>query len=158
MCATLAISAWSRPCACWRPASVFSRSCSFPRTLTNTRACRRSGLVSTAVTVTNPMRGSFSPSAIRAERISRRASLTLRMRSPATLLPQYVVRGNNAAFETHAFRKLTEHVTLQVVGRVFERTEVPADQGSGQRRALPELVMVGLGDRRAEALSKLGLQ
>ena len=49
-------------------------------TLTYTRAERRSGLVSTEVTVTNPMRGSSSSVAIADPITSRMSSLTLLMR------------------------------------------------------------------------------
>src|SRR4051794_41070454 len=158
MCMTRLISACSRPWACWSPASESSRSRLFPKTLTNTRAWRRSGLVSTAVTVTKPMRGSLRPSAIRAERTSRRASFTLRMRSVATLLSQYVVRRSDTASEVHGLRKLPKHITLQVVHRLFQGTEVPPDERGRHGRALPEVVMVGLRDRCAEAALQLCLQ
>src|SRR6185312_16544053 len=62
--------------------SVASRSVSSPRTLTKTFAVRRSGLVSTPVTVTNPRRGSES-SEIVAATTSRTASSTRRIRAPA---------------------------------------------------------------------------
>ena len=52
--------AWRTPCEELRPASVASRSASSPSTLTWTFAARRSGLVWTEVTVTNPIRGSSS--------------------------------------------------------------------------------------------------
>src|SRR3954468_18243251 len=158
MCMTLATSAWSTPCARCSPASDSPRSCLFPRTLTNTRAWRKSGLVSTAVTVTKPIRGSLSPSAMRADRTSRRASLTLRMRSPGTLLPQYVFCGNDAALEANGFGKLREHVALEVVPRAFEWSEVTADECGGQRGPLPEIVVIGLRDRGAEAAMQLGFQ
>ena len=51
---------WRKPCAERRPSRALSRSDSLPSTLTNTRAARRSGEVSTSVTVTKPIRGSFS--------------------------------------------------------------------------------------------------
>ena len=72
------------------PASARARLAS-PSTLTKTRAWRRSGLVSTAVTVTNPMRGSLRPSASRADRTSLTASFTRLMRSPATLVPHELI-------------------------------------------------------------------
>src|SRR3954465_5370335 len=131
MCVTRAISAWSKPWACCKPASESSRSRFLPRTLTNTRAWRRSGLVSTAVTVTKPMRGSLRPSAIRAERTSRRASLTLRMRSAATLLPQYVEHGSDTAFEPDCFWKLREDVALQVVHGALDQAQVAPDHACG---------------------------
>src|SRR5215211_1160934 len=63
-----------------RPARLASRSASPPSTLTYTRAERRSGLVSTEVTVTNPIRGSSSSLVIADPITSRMSSLTLLMR------------------------------------------------------------------------------
>src|SRR4051794_16522750 len=97
------------------------------------------------------MRGSLRPSAIRAERTSRRASFTLRIRSAATLLPQYVLRGSDTAFEANCVWKLREDVALEVIHRTFQRTEIASDQARRQRRPLPEIVMIGLGDAGAEA-------
>ena len=57
---------------------------SFPSTLTKTRACRRSGEVSTPVTVTKPILGSFS-SRSASESTWRTASFTLRIRSATAL-------------------------------------------------------------------------
>jgi len=45
--------------ACWSAFMVMSRSAGWPMTLTQIRAVLRSGAVSTSVTVTNPMRGSW---------------------------------------------------------------------------------------------------
>ena len=53
---------------------------SLPSTLTNTTAWRRSGDVSTPVTVTKPIRGSFSSSSA-SDSTCRSDSLTLRIRS-----------------------------------------------------------------------------
>ena len=69
-----------------RPASAAATPSS-PSTDTKTRARRRSGAVSTAVTVTNPTRGSLSLRVIASDRTSRTASSTRRMRSPVTLAP-----------------------------------------------------------------------
>src|SRR3954452_24025145 len=77
------------PCAAASPSSVFARLASEPSTLTKTRACRRSGEVSTPVTVTKPIRGSFS-SPTPTETTSRTASLTRRILSP--------IRGIQAVF------------------------------------------------------------
>src|SRR4051794_13091914 len=104
------------------------------------------------------MRGALRPSAIRADNTSRRASLTLRMRSPGTLLPHYVGCGNDTASEVHGFRELRDHVTLEVVCRPLQRTQVASHERSGQRRALPQVVMIGLGDRGAKTSLQLGLQ
>src|SRR3954470_12129139 len=68
------------------PSSVASRSSSPPSTLTNTLAARRSGLVSTEVTVTKPMRGSFNSPATAIPTTSRSTSLMRRIRGPAMLL------------------------------------------------------------------------
>ena len=132
-----------------------ARAASSPSTLTYTRACRRSGLVSTEVKVTNPMRGSLSPSAIRAERTSRTASLTLRMRSKATLMQ--VLGRYELAFHTGPVGKHPPHVAFDLGGPILEQAGVAADERSGQARALPEVMMVGLGDGRAEAPLKLRL-
>ena len=70
-----------------------SRSASPPSTLTYTRAVRRSGLVSTAVTVTNPIRGSFSSVAMASPRTSRITSLTRRIRAVAIAVPTITARG-----------------------------------------------------------------
>ena len=59
---------------------LLSRFFSPPSTLTNTTAWRRSGEVSTPVTVTNPILGSFSSSSA-SDRTWRSDSLTLRIRS-----------------------------------------------------------------------------
>src|SRR3954452_22944486 len=68
------------------PSSVASRSSSSPSTLTNTLAVRRSGLVSTEVTVTKTMRGSLNSPEIAAPTTSRSTSLMRRMRGPGMLL------------------------------------------------------------------------
>ena len=64
-----------------------SRSSSLPSTLTYTFAVRRSGLVSTEVTVTKPMRGSLKSSEIAVPTTSRSTPLMRRMRSPAIPTP-----------------------------------------------------------------------
>ena len=78
-----AIADWSTPCADASALSVDSRVASSPSTLTKTRAERRSGLVSTAVMVTNPIRGSSSSVEIESPITSRMTSLTRLMRSVA---------------------------------------------------------------------------
>src|SRR5207247_34428 len=67
------------PCAASRPARLCCCSSSEPRTLTKTRACRKSGEVSTPVTVTNPILGSLS-SPTASDNTWRTASLTRRLR------------------------------------------------------------------------------
>src|SRR5688572_17695112 len=71
--------AWRTPCEELRPEMVASRFLAEPRTLTKTFACRRSGLVSTPVIVTNPIRGSFS-SPRDSDRTWRTDSFTRRIR------------------------------------------------------------------------------
>ena len=78
-------------CACSSPrdgaqaGDRLVRSSGSPSTLTNTRAALRSGLVSTEVTVTNPMRGSFRSPAMCDERTSLIASFTRRILGGAIL-------------------------------------------------------------------------
>ena len=86
---------WITPCEERRPSSVASRCSSSPSTLTCTLAARRSGLVSTEVTVTKPMRGSLNSVAIAAPTTSRSTSLMRRMRgrghpiTPASARPAW---------------------------------------------------------------------
>src|SRR5437016_2265899 len=104
------------------------------------------------------MRGSLRPSAIRVERTSRSASFTRRMRSPGTLLPQNLARRNHPALEADPVGELGLDVALHVIRRSIERAGVAADEARGQRRALPQVVMIGFRHRGAEALLELGLQ
>src|SRR5215208_2294625 len=144
--------AWRNPCEEARPSSVVARSSSLPSTLTCTRAWRRSGLVSTAVTVTNPMRGSLKPSDIRLERTSLTASFTLRMRSVDTLAPhRQVFAGEQAALHARPVREARLGVAAEAPAALAERAGLAAHECGGQRGALPELVVVGLGDGRSEA-------
>jgi hypothetical protein len=66
------------------------------------------------------------------------------MRSPGTLLPQGLGRREQPALEPDTVRKL--------------RLGVATDEAGGERRALPERVVIGLGDRRAKATLKLRLE
>ena len=138
-----------------RPASRRARASS-PSTLTYTRAWRRSGLVSTEVTVTNPMRGSLSPSAIRAERTSRTASFTLRMRSGAILVK--VLRRYELAFHTCALGKHPPARSARRSAAIPQRPASRPTSAAVSLGALPELVMIGLGHRCAEAPLQLRLQ
>ena len=106
----------------------------------------RSGLVSTEVKVTKPMRGSLSPSAIRAERTSRTASFTLRMRSKATLMQ--VLGRYELAFHTGSVGKHPPHVAFDLGGPILEQTGVAADECCREPGALPQVVVRGLGDAR----------
>src|SRR4051812_34243912 len=158
MRSSLASWAWSTPCEEASPSSVAWRSGSSPSTLTNTRAWRRSGLVSTAVTVTNPMRGSFSPSASRAERTSRTASLTRRMRSAGILAVQKLFARHQGSFHANPVGKHRLHITLEVGRSVRDRSRPRTDKRSGDGGPLPQVVMIGLGNGGAEALVQLRLQ
>src|SRR4051794_19479079 len=125
---------WLLICACrkpreWRsPASASSRADSSPSTLKYTRALRRSGLVSTPVTVTKPMRGSFRPAASCAERTSLTASFTLRILALAILdhppsgiaqdLSHHVVGRGEPALDPHALGKLRLDVAGELGCRV----------------------------------------
>src|SRR4051812_43710500 len=152
MRSSLASWAWSTPCEEASPSSVAWRSGSSPSTLTYTRAWRRSGLVSTAVTVTNPIRGSFRPSAIRAESTSRTASLTRLMRSPATLvLPEYFFSRCDAPLHPCPVGETEEHIALELGRSLRQPSGFPPDERSGQGSPLPQIVMRCLRDRRSEA-------
>src|SRR6266540_4680663 len=110
---SLARRAWRTPCAEARPASVPSRLRSEPRTLTKTRAWRRSVEVSTPVTVTNPIRGSFSSPSASAS-VSRIASFTRLIRS--------VIRAHKLPLAPDD----VEVLAVQVAHRVIEeRIELP---------------------------------
>src|SRR3954463_1165018 len=128
MRSSLFIRAWRKPGQCLRPAVGASRAASSPRTLTYTRALRRSGVVSTPVTVTKPMRGSFRPAASCAERTSLTASFTLRILAPAILdhppagnvdtrahsATEHLVARDQAALHAYAVRELRDHVALEL--------------------------------------------
>src|SRR5438094_3755411 len=140
--------AWRTPWAEVRPASELTRLLSEPRTLTKTRAWRRSGEVSTPVTVTNPMRGSLSSTSASASD-SRIASLTRRIRS-----------GIGAHYLSLGAHELVL-LSVQIADRLFEQllrlAVLAGDAGHGQPGALPEGVVVDHGHRRAEAVLELRL-
>src|SRR4029450_5710933 len=144
-----AIRPWSTPCAASSPASVCSRFFSDPRTLTKTCAWRRSGDVSTPVTVTNPIRGSrSSPTA--SARTSCTAALTRRIRS--------LTGGHHLPLDTDQLVLLS----VQVANRFFEQPSrlavLAGDAGHGQPAPLPELVVVDLGHGCPEAVLQLRLR
>src|SRR3954453_16743654 len=128
MRSSLLITAWRKPFEWRRPASASSRAASSPSTLKYTRALRRSGLVSTPVTVTKPMRGSFRPAASCAERTSLTASFTLRILPLAILdhppafkvqvLSQHVLGRDEAAKDPAAQGELRVDVALEICCRV----------------------------------------
>src|SRR3954469_7866176 len=165
---------WLLICACrkpreWRsPASASSRSSSSPSTLKYTRALRRSGLVSTPVTVTKPMRGSFRPAASCAERTSLTASFTLRILALAILdhppafkvhvLSQHVLGRDEAALDPHALGKLRVDVALELGCRVGDHGGSAPHERRRERAALPQVVVVGLRDGGPETLLQVRLQ
>src|SRR4051794_33467596 len=156
MCSSLLISAWRKPRECRRPAMASSRAASSPSTLTYTRAARRSGLVSTPVTVTKPMRGSLRPAARCEDRTSRTASLTRRIRAPGIL--EHFLAGNERSLYENALGKLRLDIAPELgPGVVHDRRRSP-HESSGERGALPQVVMVGLRDGGAEAALQLRLQ
>src|SRR6185437_8457761 len=154
-----------KPCAERRPVRLSDRTCSSPRTLTNTRAWRRSGLVLTPVTVTNPTRGSWRSLAIASLSTSRTASSTRRMRPSAILsLPaetwdqvvQLVDRGDRPSY-VHALRAARFQPALDPVGRDGQVRKRAARQRGGQRRPLPQVVVVHLRDGYAKTAVELSL-
>src|SRR6476619_114485 len=168
MRSSVLITAWRKPRECLRPAMASSRAASSPRTLTYTRALRRSGVVSTPVTVTKPMRGSFRPAASCAERTSLTASFTLRILALAILdhpssgiahdLTHHIVGRSHAALDPHALRKLRFHIPCELRGGVVYHRWCTPHERRRERAALPEIVVVGLRDGRAEALLQVRLQ
>src|SRR3954454_1951015 len=165
---------WLLICACrkpreWRrPARASSRASSSPSTLKYTRALRRSGLVSTPVTVTKPMRGSFRPAASCAERTSLTASFTLRIRALAILdhplpgtahdLAHHIVRRGESALHPHALWKLRFHISCELgSGVVHDRRRTPDERGR-KGAALPQIVVIRLRHGGAETLLEVRLQ
>src|SRR3569833_687031 len=124
--------------------------------LTYTRAARRAGLVSTPVTVTKPMRGSLRPWASCEDRTSRTASFTLRIRAPGIL--EHILAGKESALDESSLGKLGLNVAPQLDARVVHDRRGPANQRGRESGALPQVVMICLGDRRAEAPLQLSLQ
>src|SRR5207248_2066977 len=135
------------------PRSVAARLRSLPRTDTNTRASPRSGETTTPVTVTMPIRGSFSsptPWAITA----RTDSLTRRMRSDTagTLL---IVGSDEQTLAAHEHPVSGGEPPLGAADKLFRVVRAPRDAGDGQRRTLPELVVVDLRDGGTEPVAEV---
>src|SRR5256714_7568711 len=137
------------PAAAVSPARLRSRLGSDPSTLTNTRAWRRAAEVTTPVTVMKPILGALS-SAIPTARTSFSASLTRRIRSgterhqlprPRAELPFLAVQ-----------------IPLRLVQEPLGLTRLPGHARQGQPRALPQVVVVDLGDRGPEAVLQLRLR
>src|SRR3954463_10014403 len=137
------------PCAEESASRLRSRLRTEPSTLTYTRAVRRSFDVRTPVIVTNPMRGSFrSPRA--SESTSRTDSLTRRMRS--------FIRDHDLALGARHLVLLPVQEAERAVEQSVELVVLARDTGEGQPCALPELVVVALRHRRAEAILQLRLR
>src|SRR5688500_7542249 len=102
------------------------------------------------------MRGSRRSPAMWIERTSFRASLTRRMRSPAILMKS-LVGGHHGSLDTDTLGEVPVEPAFNPVGAGCNVVGGPADQRRGERGALPELVLIGLGDRRAEAVVELSL-
>src|SRR5215217_1622100 len=106
------------------------------------------------------MRGSFSPSASCEESTSLTASLTLRIRAPAILVnaPDDIVGRDETSLDHHAVGKLRHDVALELRGGVVHHRRRATNERSGERGALPKVVMIGLGHRGAEAPLQMSLQ
>src|SRR5688572_25536830 len=142
------------PCEALSPSSVRVRSSSSPSTETYTRALRRSGLVSTDVTVTKPTRGSRRSPAMWVERTSFTASLTRRIRSPGILMKS-LVDGEHGSFNADTLRKLPiEPAFNPVRARIYVACRTP-HHGRRDGRPLPQVVMIGLRHRGAEPALEL---
>jgi len=64
----------------------------------------------------------------------------------------------DVAFHTRPVGKHPRHVALQIRGPVPQRSYVTANERGRQARALPQLVVRGLGHRGPEATLQLGLE
>src|SRR4029078_3100840 len=120
-----------------------------PNTLTYTRAVRRSVDVRTPVTVTSPRRGSLrSPMA--SASTWRTASFTRRMRS--------LIGHHDLPLGSRHLVLLPVEPAQCTVEQAVELPVLPRDTGERQAGALPELVVVDLRHRRAEAVLQLRLR
>ena len=103
------------------------------------------------------MRGSLRPAASCADSTSLTASLTLRIRAPG-ILAEHLVAGDKAALDPNAVGELRLDVARELgAGVIDDRWRAP-DERRRERGALPEIVVVGLGDGRAEPLLEVRLQ
>src|SRR5579862_1914876 len=73
-------------------------------------------------------------------------------------LEALVVRRHERPLAAHQLPFLAREPRLRARGELVGRARVARDQGGRQRAALPELVMVDLRDRRAEAVCELRLR
>src|SRR3712207_2183713 len=149
------------------PSMDRARSPACPKTDTKTLAWRRSGEVSTAVTVTKPTRGSLISVAIASESTSRTASSTRSMRSDFMLVPKVRPR-DHTALDADALRTAGVEQAARGVGRLLAPPGRPRGHRDRERRALPGVLVVHLrhggaelrAQRRLERvqLGSLGLQ
>src|SRR4051794_38238198 len=95
------------------------------------------------------MRGSLRPWANSEDRTSLTASFTRRIRAPAILVK--LLAGEDRALDAHAVGELRLHVATELRAGVVDDRGGTAHERGRQRRALPEVVVVGLRHRRAEA-------
>src|SRR5438105_2911338 len=143
------------PLALASAASDDAHCSSLPRTETKILASRRSLVVSTSVTVTNPRRGSLSSRCSKSETSSLMSWLMRSRRLACITWP--------ASPELH---RPVDHVALEVllhevhhlVDHLVGVPRVVRDARDGEGRALPGVVMVHLGDRDVEAPPHLVLQ
>ena len=121
--------------------------------------------MSTAVTVTRPIRGSFNSGSVSA-RTWRTDSFTRRIRSlirdiQAThaLQPEALVVGvDDEAVDEGDVPFLAAEPALGLVEQPLELVVLARDAGDRQPRALPDVVMVDLRDRGADAILELRLR
>ena len=65
---------------------------------------------------------------------------------------------HHLALERHQLVLLTVEIANRVLEQVLELPLLACDAGDGQPRALPEVVVIDLGDRGAEAVLELRLR
>src|SRR5919197_2862715 len=141
--------AWRTPCAAARPAKLCSRCRSEPSTLTKKRAWRRSGEVRTPVTVTKPIRGSSS---------SRRLSGSTSSTASSTRRRRSLIERHELPRAQPELPLLAVQVALGLVEQPLRFPRLARDARHRQPRALPQVVVVDLRHRRAEAVLELRLR
>ncbi len=121
---------WRNPWAELEPLEArLARVGSSPSTDTKTVAWRRSGEVSTEVTVTKPTRGSLRSVATASESTTRTASSTRRMRAEGILdHPPEVLIGDHETLERGAVGMAVEHEALDPVQPAIELAQRRAGQ------------------------------
>src|SRR3954452_1294811 len=137
------------PAAPSRAASVPNRRFSPPYTLSHTVACARSDVVTTPVTVTKPMRGSFSVGIV-SETTALIASSTRRMRGDRVVC--LVIERHQIALVGEQLELLTCQPALSGVEELVGLSGLARDAGEREPRALPDVMMVDLRDRAGHAV------